>query len=352
MSGMRATKFVTQALVSLFICVTCASAQAVHTLQGRVIAPNGLQPSAPVRVTLTYGGRRIYETFTDLSGRFSFSGLGRGTYELIAEGDDKTFERTSVYAEVSAYGPAPQLFTQDIQLQPLRGKATTRAAVVNAFSQAVPKDAARAFENSQKSEKQGKRDQALVQLETALKIFPAYFEAHLALGNLLLKQGKYNEAIAELDRAREINPKDERLYQSFGLIMLKQRNYAVAVAVFAEAEGLNPTNPLNPFMKAAALIHQASTIDLSNQQGVENQKRLLAKADEGLSKATELSGGSMKADNLLLSSFYEMKGDLPRAAAELEEYLRKTPGAANAGEIRAYLETLRAKINSQKRPAP
>src|SRR5258708_28919890 len=101
-------------------CSLSVCAQNVHSLQGRVIAPTGLQPQTPVKVALTFDGRRIYETFTDLSGRFSFTGLGRGTYQLTAEGDDQSFERTTVYAEVSAFGSAPQLFTQDIQLQPLR----------------------------------------------------------------------------------------------------------------------------------------------------------------------------------------------------------------------------------------
>src|SRR5262249_25340024 len=122
----------------------------VHTLQGRVITPNGTQPRSPVRVTLTFDGRRIYETFTDLSGRFSFTGLAKGTYQLTADGDDQTFERTTVYAEVTAFGSAPQLFTQDIQLQPIHSKPTGRAGVVSAFTQNVPKDATEAFERAQK----------------------------------------------------------------------------------------------------------------------------------------------------------------------------------------------------------
>jgi hypothetical protein len=108
-----------QALLLILGSAFTVSAQNVHTLQGKVIGPDGLQPQNPVRVTLTFDGRRIYETFTDLSGRFSFTGLARGTYQLTAEGDDQTFAKTTVYAEVMAFGSAPQLFTHDIQLQPL-----------------------------------------------------------------------------------------------------------------------------------------------------------------------------------------------------------------------------------------
>ena len=115
-----------------------AHAQGVNTLQGRVITPGGNQPTNPVKVTLTFNGRRVYETFTDLSGRFSFTGLNRGRYQVTAEGDGKSFETTSVYAEVSAFGSAPQLFSQDVHLRPLAGKPLPQLGVVNSFSSQCP----------------------------------------------------------------------------------------------------------------------------------------------------------------------------------------------------------------------
>src|SRR5207253_9000122 len=120
-------------LILLFFTIVSSFAQGVHTLQGKVIAPNGSAPTQPVRVTLTYSGRPIYETFTDLGGHFSFTGLSKGTYELTAEGDDATFETTSATAEVAAFGSAPQLFTQNIQLRPKQTRTPGRATVVSAF---------------------------------------------------------------------------------------------------------------------------------------------------------------------------------------------------------------------------
>src|SRR2546423_9151274 len=136
--------------VGVLLFARIAFAQGVNSLQGKVIAPNGNSPSQPVRVSLTYGGRPIYEMFTDLGGHFSFSGIAKGTYELTAEGDDTTFETTSVSVEVGAFGSAPQFFTQNIQLRPLRTKPTARASVVNSFSQNVPKSAQQLFERAVK----------------------------------------------------------------------------------------------------------------------------------------------------------------------------------------------------------
>jgi tetratricopeptide (TPR) repeat protein len=318
--------------------------QSQNNLQGRVITPDGSQPSAPVRVSLTFNGRHLYETFTDLSGRFSFPGLARGTYQLTAEGDGKTFETTTVYAEVAAFG-APQLFTQDIQLRAIRMKGVARSGVVNAFSQDVPKAAQKAFERAEKLTNDGKADEAEVKLFEAINIFPAFFEAHLALGNHFLKSGAFDKAIAELDKAREVNPNDERLYQSFGLILMKQRNYPVAVAIFAEASRLNPRNPLNVVMRATALIHQASLTDPSSP----DLKTLLDQADVALAKAYELGGKDLKVDSLTLALFYELKGEPDRSASELEEYLRKTP-SANAAAIQGEIKRLRVKASEKNSP--
>src|SRR5438128_1740921 len=180
----------TLALLLLFACFSLADGQGAHTLQGRVIAPDGIPPTNPVKITLTFNGRPIYEVFTDLSGRYSFTGISKGTYQLTAEGDSQTFETTSVYAEVSAFGSAPQLFTQDIQLRPLAGKRTPRPGVVNVFTQDVPKAAREARERASKLAGEGKPEAAIEKLNEAVKIFPDYFDAHLLLGNQFLKSGR------------------------------------------------------------------------------------------------------------------------------------------------------------------
>src|ERR1043165_4017143 len=125
-------------LLLLLASVSSVSAQGGSVLEGKVITPSGTQPNSPVRVKLTFNGRAILETFTDLSGRFTFPGIRNGTYQLTAEGDGVNFETTTIYADVPAFGGGGQTFTQDIQLRPVMHKATSAAGVVNAFTQEVP----------------------------------------------------------------------------------------------------------------------------------------------------------------------------------------------------------------------
>jgi tetratricopeptide (TPR) repeat protein len=330
--------------VAVLILAGSVFAQGAHTLQGRVITPNGTQPNAPVRITLTFNGRRIYETFTDLSARFTFASIAAGTYQLTAEGDGQTFETTSVYAEVSAFSSGAQLFTQDIQLRPIASKPLGQTGVVSAFRQNVPKLARQALERAAKLNAELKTEAATEEILEAIKIFPAYFDAHLELGNTFLKTGRFQEAITELDRAREINPNDERAYQSFGLVLMKLRNYAVAVAVFAEAERLNPNNAMNALMHATALIYQAATVP---EAQIANRQSLLDSAALSLSQASKLSGDKIKADSLTLATFYEMKSEPGRAADELETLLRKSD-SKNAEAIQNEIKRLRAKAREIK----
>ena len=324
---------------ALVLCSAAAgAAQGSHTLQGKVITTSGSAPAQPVKVTLTFSGRRVYETFTDLAGYFSFSGLSNGTYTLTADGDDVVFVTTSVSADVTAFGGSPQLFTQNIHLRPKPASVTPRAGVVSAFSQTVPPAARGKLDQARKKMAAGETDAALALMREAIKLFPEYFEAHLDLGNALLQVGRLEEAIGELDRARQIDPSDERAYQSFGLLLMRQQKYAVAVAVFAEAARLNPANPMNPLMRATALIHQSSAIAPS---AASDKEFLLGRAEAALNQAAELSDGKLTADHLTLAMFYEMKGQRARAADELEQYLRKTPGAKTADAIRQAIKKLR-----------
>jgi len=326
-------------------CFSVASAQSV--LSGKVITPSGTQPTNPVRVKLTFNGRAINETFTDLSGRFSFPGVGRGTYQLTAEGDGINFETTTIYAEIAAFGSAPQSFTQDIQMRPIIHKPAAQPGVVNAFTQNVPEAAKQALALGVKLAGEGKVEEAVENMHKAVKIFPDYFDAHLELGNIFLKTEQFNEAITELDLARQVNPNDERTYQSFGLLLMKQRNFGMAVLIFTEAARMNPANPLNAVMKATALIHQAA-VTPESAPATESRSYLLGRAEVAISQAAELSENKLRPDTMTIALFYELKGDPEKAATELETYLKKNPQIKNSPAIQNEIKRLREKAKTKQ----
>jgi tetratricopeptide (TPR) repeat protein len=192
-----------------------------------------------------------------------------------------------------------------------------------------------------KNVEQGKVDAAIENMQSAIKIFPEYFDAHLQLGNTYLKTEQFNLAIAELDLARQINPNDERTYQSFGLLLLKQRNFAVAVAVFAEAARLNPSNPMNAVMRATALIQQAAS-------SADERVFLLGRAEIAINQAAQLSDNKLKPDSLTLALYHELRGDPAKAATELESYVQKNPQLKNSEALQNEIKRLREKARDAK----
>src|SRR3954447_12890612 len=109
----RTARLALLCLAPLLLASVSARAQGANTLDGRVLLPSGAPPAHPVPVTLTQSGRRLHQTLTALSGRFTFPGRRGGAYQLTAGGDGRPFETTSVQAEITSFGGGGQSITQN-----------------------------------------------------------------------------------------------------------------------------------------------------------------------------------------------------------------------------------------------
>jgi tetratricopeptide (TPR) repeat protein len=216
------------------------------------------------------------------------------------------------------------------------------AHVEKAFTQDVPSAARGVFDRAIRMSKAGKEDLAQTLLKESLKIYPNYFDAHLALGNELFKAGRLSEAMTEFERARSINPRDDQVYLSVGLVMMQQKRYDVAASMFADASLLNPVEPLHRLMRGIALVRQASAINAPvSKSSASGRDALYKKAEEALAQAFDLSSGRLPEVYLYRALIYEQRGERERAAAELEQYLQVNAGAENADAIREAIRKLR-----------
>jgi tetratricopeptide (TPR) repeat protein len=216
------------------------------------------------------------------------------------------------------------------------------ASASNAFTQNVPSAARDMFDRAIRMSKAGKGELAQVLLKESLKVYPNYFDAHLALGNELFKAGKLAEAMTEFEKARSINPRDDQVYLSVGLVMMQQKRYNVAASVFADASLLNPVEPLHRLMRGIALVREASAINRTNSKSSAAERDALYKrAEEALAQAYDLSSGRLPEVYLYRALIYEQKGERARAADELEQYLQVNSGAENADAIREAIRKLR-----------
>lgn len=320
------------AWLALALIPAAALAQSVNTLEGRVVLPDGTQPTQPVRVTLTMSGRRLFETFTDLSGRFSFTGLGRGAYQLTAEGDGQTFETTSVTAEVSAFGPAPQTFTQNIQLRPKAGAAVPPAATVAAeeIDPEVPEAAREKYRQGVKSAAEGKTEQAVKLLQEAVKAHDRFYAANLALAGQLSKLQRYDEALAAYRRAGELKPDRPEPYVGVGVTLVSQKRYEEGIRMLRGVIEVDKDLP-------------APYLSLGYAEMMTGEYK---PAEEHLLRALELARPALA--HVYLANVYEQTGEPAKAAAQLEAYLKENPNSPQTDAVRAAVEKLKRKAKEKK----
>ncbi|HJQ71295.1 MAG TPA: tetratricopeptide repeat protein [Blastocatellia bacterium] len=329
MSAIR-TVFVT---IAILIATAPAFAQGQHTLQGKVHYPNGMTPSNSVKITLTFNGRRIYESFTDLSGRFNFSGVARGTYQLTAEGDGQTFETTTVYAEVSAYGSAPQNFTQNIQLSLKAGKPVTPANVVSVaeLDASIPERARKEYQQGLKRADENKNDQALKHFQEAVSAHPQFYAAHVALGDLYARLKRMDEAVVAYQKALSIETNRAPAHAGLGAALVSQKKYAEAIAPLRRAVELEKSSS-PPYLYLGLAEMFSGDYD---------------SAEVHLLRAYEI--GKPPIVHLYLANLYEIKGAPAKAIDHLKALLKENPNLneERKADIRLAIEKLQKKASGK-----
>lgn len=214
----------------------------------------------------------------------------------------------------------------------------------------VPRSASAMLERAIAMARANRGPIAITLMQEAIRIYPEYFAAHLALANELAKAGRVQEALAEFENARKINPGNDEVYRSVGLLMMQLKKYDLAASVFADASVLNPNEPLHHLMRGAALVRQAAGGEYANPQRRAERDRLLQQAEESLSRAFALSGNRLSEVYLYRAMSYEVRGEREEAASQLEQYLAAHPEAAEAERVRDAIKKLRSPAAANTSP--
>ncbi|HEV2911885.1 MAG TPA: tetratricopeptide repeat protein [Pyrinomonadaceae bacterium] len=335
------------------------------SIRGRAHSASGDGVAWVVVRLLSARGESVTLTVTNNAGEFQFSDLKETNYMVVvaAPGFQTAAEKVNLNDRAGASRPGGGgVHTVDIKLVPGDSSSSSSSSsngggaaqpARTAFTQNVPKAARDVFERAMRLGKAGRKEVANTLMQEAIKIFPDYFDARLALGSELLKAGRMNEAIAELEQASRINPKDDRVYQSFAVMMMKMGRFEIAAAIFAEAARLNPAEPFHRLMRANALINHAFTLDASRSASAAAERSdALNEAEKNLRLAVDKNGKSLAAVHLQMARLYQERGERERAAAELDQYLALEPGVKNADEIRAVIQKLRTPTSSVAPSSP
>ena len=139
-------------------------------------------------------------------------------------------------------------------------------------------------------------DQAITELQQAIKIDPNYAEAHCELGVLYFEKEDYKAAFGEFQQAVKINPDYAKAHFRLGIIYQILKGYGQAITEFEEVLRINPNFPR---------IHTA-TGSVYHTRGV-----------KALVKATKLDWSYLVADTLKEIS-YKDEDELKKA---IDDYI-------------------------------
>jgi Flp pilus assembly protein TadD len=108
---------------------------------------------------------------------------------------------------------------------------------------------------------QGRVDEAIPQLEEALRIEPQHAEAHSNLGVAFARRGRTTEAIEHYRESLRLDPRQTQAYSNLGNALLAQGHVREAIEQFRAALDLDPSDPQARTNLAGALVREGRIQD-------------------------------------------------------------------------------------------
>lgn len=280
-------------------------------------------------------GLSLAQTRADSAGRFGFSGLRGGTYQIkvLTFGTNYKEEVQEVRLVTLPLGngryASDMAFVQfNLKLDPRKINIGSGGAATVIFAQEIPDDARKLYKKGVK-QLEDKKDEGLSSLKQAVEIFPTYYDALDRLGSEYVLRKQYEEAAPYLTRAIDVN---RRSYSSF---------YALGVASYnlknmqAAAEALRAAVTINPKSINAQLFYG---MVLRIEGNFEQSEKALLQA-KSLSEKTS----PVAEIDWQLALLYEKMARYKEAADELEQYLKIAPKGTDTEKIKKLIADLRAK---------
>jgi tetratricopeptide (TPR) repeat protein len=293
-------------------------------IEGRIISPLGKLPETRVRVLLEHTDSPTRTAVAGDDGTFFFSNLEGGTYTItIDAGKEYEPTRESVYIEEGKV-------TYNVPIY-LRLKPESNPALAG-----VPKPALDLFSKALEAERKGDNAKAASLLADALTQYPQFGLAHGELGMLYFKTGQVDKAVEELKAAQKAVPDDPQVQMNYGVVLLEKKDYAEAEKQLRRAAKK---------MDKSAQLHMYLGVAVMRQKGGTDEEamRRLDDAERELLQSVKLGGDPAGRVHYYLGGIYWGEHKYKKAADELELYVKQSPKAPDAEQVRASIKELRGK---------
>jgi tetratricopeptide (TPR) repeat protein len=161
----------------------------------------------------------------------------------------------------------------------------------------------------------GQFPQALVSGEEAINRYPDNVRVHMVMGDILSSQGKYQEALDHYKKIMEVEPSNARAYLLAGYNLRALKQYEDARELFQQATVVEPANPLGYHYLGSALVR---TGEMQN-------------AEEKFKKSLTLRPSFIEARENL-ARVLELQKKYPEAMEQYKIILKLKPGDKKINE--------------------
>lgn len=321
----------------IIFCASAKSAFAQNSISG-VIFDTSRQPISKIEVELLDEYERlIRSTKTTGSGIYLFQGLRTGVYYVQIRTAGTNFREKKERVEVGR-AAGRIVSSESLQLDFVlevdrRNNPQTPLTNEVVFAQSVPREAEKLYESALKKLENKKPDDAIEDLENALKIFPEYLLALEKIGYEYLEKKKFAESETVFAKALTVNPKSFSAKTGLSIAQYKQGKIQEAARTLEESVALNQSSP-NSFLFLGKIYRELKEYE---------------KAETNFKKAKELAQNKIPDIHWELALLYFYNLARPADAAdELELYLKAKPDAPNKAQVEKLIKAMREKAKEAK----
>ena len=302
------------------------SAGGVHRIQGTVYLPSGRRAAEGILIRLEGNVTGTKRASTDGDGSFSFNSLPAADYSLSVEGGtefEPVRQSVVIYGNTGGVGIGVQGQTVlvDIHLQP-KGAA----ANLDKMFAGVPKPAVDSYKKGMEAAQAGNTKKAIEQLNSAVTAYPNFPIALRDLGVQYRKSGDMDKLAETMEALLKLSPDDPHGHLNLGIALYNQKKYPEAEKHLREAVKLTKADTAAHYYLGLTLV----------------STRNFAEAQTELEAAIATGGDNLAQAHRYLGGLYLVSKN-PKAADELEKYLKLDPKAADAERIKATIKDLRSK---------
>lgn len=295
-----------------------------NLIAGTILGPSGQRLEKRVRVKLTTMTRGDVTSMTDEKGSFTFRGVIGGSYTVVIDGEKEYEPVMQDVMVIQLRGSPPQTYTVNIRLA-LRGNTDLKPSVINSAFANVPKRSLDFYNKAVDLAKAGDSTGAIEHFRLATSEYPEFMLAFNELGVIYLRLNDLEKADESFQTALKIEP------EAFAPLMNRSILF-VQMKRFAEAE---------PMLRNVLKIKRESAVGhYFLGQALANLGRF-DEAEKELVSSIALGGAEVKEAHRILAIIYSAKGEKPRAAGELETYLRLAPDSPDAEQLRQVILKLK-----------